>query len=243
MSKGLKGPLHKLAVHPDKEEITSRLMAGQSVREISKWLTLKYRGLSKRYRLSAPYIQKFRKEVLKIDGKVLDDIQKAKKEENEKLEEQYIKQAVQSTNAYREKINSIASSHLDVATRILQMDAVVGDRIEYWYNLLKDGGEVSTKCESELRKYIGQQMEILAQYKKLVEGMADKRVDYNVNITVMNEQIQAFHSVIRDLICEEMSYEKAIIFLDKLNTRLSSVSSVKELNAPNFTDVNFEEQK
>ena len=106
---------------------------------------------------------------------------------------------------------------------------LIGDRLEHWFNLINSGQELPPKADYELRKYIEQQMLVLTQYRKLVEGMADKRVDYNVNITVMNDQILSIQSVIRELVCEELGPEKAIEFIEKLSNRLTQVEPQKTL--------------
>jgi small-conductance mechanosensitive channel len=220
--------LNKIQRHPRQDEIIARLSAGESVRSVQTWLNKIYER-NPIWKVSLPTLQTFRKEVLKIDGKVLKDIQEERGKQEDELETQYIAQAVTDSSAYQDKIKQIADSHLDVATRIIQMDAIVGDRLEHWFNLVKAGEDLPQKADYELRKYIDQQMMILTQYKKLIEGMADKRVDYNVNITVMNEQIQGMQSVIVDLIREEMGPEKALDFMDKLSNRLSSVNETKAL--------------
>jgi len=235
--------LKKVSLHPNKEEIIEKLVNGESIREIVKWLDAKYGKSPKLHHLkvSLPTLQAFRKEVLKLDGQVLKDLQEQRKKQDAELEAGVIKQAVTSTNAYRDRLNKIADKHLDVATKIIQLDAVIGDRIEHWYNLIKSGEGLPDKSDYELRKYIDQQMVILRDWKKLVEGMADKRVDYNVNITVMNEQIQTIQTVIRDLICEEMGPEKAIEFLEKLSNRLSTGQENKALSGK-VVDVTHESE-
>jgi hypothetical protein len=232
---------NKILHHPDREEIVKRLSEGESVRSVHSWLNYKYAKFSKHNKVSIPTLQAFRKEVMGMEGKALRDVQDARKREEAELEKQYAEQAVVSTNAYKDKINAIAGQHLDVSTKILQMDAIVADRMEYWFNLLKQGDEApSHKVDYELRKYIDQQMAILQQYKKLVEGMADKRVDYNVNITVMNDQLKALQAVIRDLICEELGPEKAIEFMGKLTDRLEGLDRAKQL-PEKVTNVTFED--
>jgi hypothetical protein len=232
-------PGTKVLHHPAKEEITRRFMEGQSINEVHRWLNSCY-SKSPRYRLSAPTLQAFRKEVLKLEGQALRDLQEVKKEKDAALEIEYAAQAVQSTSAYKDKLNQIADKNLDVATKIIHLDSIISDRIENWFNILKSGEQIPPKADTELRKYIDQQVVVLQQYRKLVEGMADKRVDYNVNITVMNEQIQTIQGVIRDLICEELGAEKAIEFLGKLSDRLGQAQSAKELPAK-VQDVTFKQ--
>jgi hypothetical protein len=51
--------------------------------------------------------------------------------------------------------------------------------------------------------------------------MADKTVDYNINVNVMNDQIKVIRDVVRECI-SEMDPEVAIIVMDKLNKKLST---------------------
>ena len=221
--------LNKVLSHPDKEEITSRLLEGDGVREVAKWLASKYARSSKFLKISVPTLQDYRKGVLGIEGEVLKGIQTARKAKDMELEAGYINAAAKSTNAYKDKLEQIADRTLDVATRIIQMDAIVGDRIEHWFNLIKSGEALPESADYELRKFVDQQLQVLVQYRKLVEGMADKRIDYNVNVTVMNEQVHELQSAVVDLIREEMGPEKAIDFMEKLSNRLGSGQEVKAL--------------
>jgi len=234
----------KILKHPDKEEVIRMLNEGESVRNIEAHFKKKYPS-NKSLWLSTVTLQKFRKDNLNLEGKVLKDIQEARDTQNRMIEEKMLQQSLEATNAYKEKIGQIADQHLDVATKIIQLDAIIGDKIEYWYNVAKSGEEVPARADKELRKFIDQQVVILQQYKKLVEGMADKTVDYNVNVTVVNDQITAIRDVIREIIAE-LGTEKAMMFMDKLNKKLGQTSyRPRELNAApvditKLQDVEFE---
>jgi hypothetical protein len=204
-------------------------MEGESVRSVHTWLEQKYSKSSRHNRVSIPTLQAFRKETLKLEGKVLGDIIEAKKLRDAEEEAIVAEQIVKGTSAYRETIEKIADKSLDVATRLIQLDAVVGDRIEHYYNLLKSGEAVPEKAEYDLRKYIDQMMALNRDWKKMIEGMADKRIDYNVNVTVMNEQVHELQSAVMDLIREELDPEKAIDFMEKLSNRLGGGPEIKAL--------------
>lgn len=221
----------KILKHPDKEEVIRLLNEGESVRNIETHFKKKYPN-NKSLWLSTVTLQKFRKENLNLEGKVLKDIQEAREVQNRMIEEQMLQKSLEASNAYKDKINQIADQHLNVATKIINLNAIVEDKIEYWYNVAKSGEEIPAKADRELRKFIDQQVIILQQYKKLVEGMADKTVDYNVNITVVNDQITAIRDVIREIIAE-LGTEKAMMFMDKLNKKLNQTSyRPKELSSP-----------
>lgn len=223
MAESKKTPNHKILKHPDREEIIRRLNEGESVRAVEGWLKKLY-PRSPHYRLSGPTIQNFRKEYLNLDGQVLKDIQENGKEQKKQIEEQLVQRQLEQTNAYQDKINKIANNHLDVSARLIQLDSIVGDRIEHYYNLIKTGDDVPAKADQELRKYIEQQILLLGQYKKLVEGMADKTIDYNINVNILSDQINVIRDAVRELIAEELGVDGAVSFMDKLQKRLKQTS-------------------
>lgn len=208
--------------HPDKEELIEMLNNGESVRGIDAKLKKKYPN-NKNLWLSSVTLQKFRKDNLQLEGRVLKDIQEAGRSQKQQLEEQEKQQALESSDAYKKRLNEIVGSKLDVARKILQLDAVIETRMEYWFNAVSSGEESASKGDKELRQFMDRQMALLGQYKKFVEGMADKTVDYNVNVTVMNEQIGIIRNVIRECIAD-FEPERAMLFLEKLNNRLSNTS-------------------
>jgi len=232
----------KILRHPDKEDIISKLNTGESVRAIETYFKNKYPN-NKNLWLSTVTLQKFRKENLNLNGKVLNDIKEAREKQNRIIEQQLVEKQLQATNAYQDKISQIATQHLNVADKILQVQSLVDDRIEYWYNVSKSGEELPAKADRELRKYIDQQVLILQQYKKLVEGMADKTVDYNINVTVMNDHIVAIRDAIKEVILE-LGPEQASLFMEKISKKLNQTSyRPKELSKPidlkQLSDIEF----
>ena len=225
----------KILNHVDKEEILKMLNEGVSVRTIEAHFKKKYPN-NKSLWLSTVTLQKFRKDNLNLEGKVLKDIQEAREKQNRMIDENVRQRQLEATNAYQEKISKIAGGHLDVSSKILQLSAVVEDKIEYWYNMAKSGEEIPAKADHELRKFIDQQVIILQQYKKLVEGMADKTIDYNVNVTVMNDQIGIIRDAIREAIAEELGAEKAILFMDRLSKKLKG-ASYRQNELPSIVDL------
>lgn len=220
----------KILNHPDKEDIIRMLTNGASTRSVEDKLKEKY-PKDKSKHISWITIQNFRKEHLKLEGKVLQDIQDAATVQKRQIEETIRQRQLEATDAYKNKINEIADSKLDVARKILQLDTIIESRMEYWYNMIASGEETASKGDNELRKFISQQMELLGQYKKFVEGMADKTVDHNININIMNDQISVIREVIRECMAE-FGPDKAMIFMDRLNHKLNNASYRPNLLGP-----------
>ena len=212
----------KILKHIDREEIIARLTNGESVRAVEAWLKEKY-PKSKQLWITLPTLQTFRKEHLQLDGKVLKDLQETGKLQRRQEEELELQQKVATSNAYQKKLLEITDTKLDVARKIVELDAIIGDRMQYWFDAVKSGEQTAIKGDRELREFMDRQMNLLAQYKKFVEGLADKTVDYNVNITVVNDQINIIRDVIRECIAE-MAPEQAMMFMDLMNRKMSALN-------------------
>lgn len=233
----------KILRHPDKETIIEMLNNGESVRGIEDKLKKKYPN-NKTLWLSSVTLQHFRKNNLQLEGKVLKDIQEAGKAQQQQLEELDKQKQLENSDAYNKKINEIASTKLDVARKILQLDMVIESRMEYWFNAVASGNEQASKGDKELRQFMDRQMALLAQYKKFVEGLADKTIDHNINITVFNDQVAIIRDVIKECIAG-FEPEIAALFMDRLNKKLALTSyrpqdAVEPVRLKDLQDVEYE---
>ena len=210
----------KVLNHPDKEDIVKKLVSGESVKSVERWLSDKY-PRKKRLQISFMTLQKFRKDHLNIKGDVLDDIKNKRKikiDIEDKVEEEAL---IKSTNAYQEKINEIVDAEIDVTRRLLEMDKLIASRMEYYYNLLALGGGV--KEDRVFLDYINTMRSLLQDWKKYIEGFKDVRYENNVNITVVNQQV----SILKDAVCQvltEIEPDKVPRFIEMVDNKLNTIN-------------------
>jgi hypothetical protein len=217
----------KVLNHPDKEKIIEKLLEGESVKEVELWLEKKY-PRSKRLHISYMTLQKFRSENLDLKGEVLEDIKNKKAEVDKKTQEIETRMIIQSTNAYKEKIDEIASSELDVTRRLLEMDKLVNSRIEHYYNLLESGGG-SVKEDKVFLEYINTMKSLMQDWKKYIEGFADQRIDHNININVINEHARVLKESILEVL-REMDPKLISVFVNKLNFKMKQVDMLNTID-------------
>ena len=216
----------KVLNHPDKEKIIEKLLSGESVKEIESWLEKKY-PRSKRLHISYMTLQKFRSENLNIKGDVLEDIKNKKTEIDKKNLEIETKMIVQSSNAYQKKIDEIASSELDVTRRLLEMDRLVNSRIEYYFNLLETGGSI--KEDRIFLEYVNTMKSLMQDWKKYIEGVADKKIEHNININVVNEQAKILKETILEIL-KEMDPKLIPLFVDRVSYRMKQLDVYQDSN-------------
>ncbi len=210
---------NKVLNHPDKDDIIKKLLDGESVKEVDRWLKKKY-PRSKRLQISYMTIQKFRSEYLNIKGDVLDDIKNKRTEIQKDVDDAETRMILSNSSSYKDKINEIASSELDVSKRLLELDALIGSRIEYYYNLLENGGSI--REDKIFIEYINTLKSLMQDWKKYIEGFADKKIEHNINVSVVNDQVKVLKKIMYEVL-QEMNPELIPIFVNRVNREIECV--------------------
>ena len=211
---------NKVLRHPDKEDIIRRLLEGSSVKEVESWLKKKHPG-TRRLHISYMTLQKFRSDNLNLKGDVLDDIKNRRSEIKKESEGHEARSLIINSSDYKEMVEEIASSELDVTRRLLELDKIITSRIEYYYNLLQNGGTI--KEDRVFLEYINSLRSLMQDWKKYIEGVADKRIEHNVNLNVVNDQALVLKEIIYEIL-EDMSPDLIPIFVDRVDRRISKIS-------------------
>jgi len=210
---------NKVLRHPEKDEIIAKLTSGDSVKDVEKWLKKRH-PKSVRLQVSYMTLQKFRKEYLNIEGEVLDSIKQARGETNRTSKQLERRSIVVSSDAYQRKLDEIVSNELDVTRKMLEMEKLIGSRLEFYYNILSAGG--SLKEEKMFLELLNSQRALMADWKKYVEGVADHTVEHNININVVNEQVNVLKSIVYEVL-QEIDPNVIPLFVEKINARFGGI--------------------
>ena len=213
----------KILNHPDKETVISKLLEGDSVKEVERWLKEKY-PRTRRLHISYMTLQKFRAEHLNIKGEVLDDIKNKRGEIDREATEAEARMIIKASSSYQQKLEEIASSELDVTRRLLEMDKLINSRIEYYYNLLQEGG--SLREDKIFIEYINTMKALMQDWKKYIEGVADKKIEHNINISVVNEQARILKEAVLDVL-QELNPELVSVFVDRLDIKMRQLDGTE----------------
>nr|BDD46213.1 hypothetical protein 45 [bacterium] len=211
---------NKVLRHPDKEEIIKKLLDGESVKSVDAWLKDKY---PKRSTLHVSYVtlQKFRKEHLDLHGEVLDAVKNARIDAEKDAASTEAKLIVAQSSSYQQKINEIAEAELDVSRKLREMDALVSSRLEFYYNSLA-AGQGDLKHDKVFIEYLNMYKGILQDWKKYIDGVADKTIEHNININVVNEQVNILKGVVFEVL-RELDPALIPIFIEKVNRKMLGI--------------------
>jgi hypothetical protein len=207
---------NKVLNHPEREDIIKKLVGGESVKEVEKWLRKKH-PRTPRLQISYATLQKFRKDHLHIEGDVLDKIKQSRKEQDIESDELETQAIISASSAYQDKINEIVSKELDTNRQLLQMSALIGSRMEYYFNSLDQSSNLQQ--DKMFLDLINAQRGLVQDWKKYVEGVADTKIEHNINVNVINEQVTVLKSIVFEVL-QDMSPELIPSFVEKVNLKL-----------------------
>jgi len=211
----------KLLTHPQKDMIVKLLLEGRGVRYVSKTLKEMYPN-DKKLQVSVPTLQAFRKEHLKLEGDALEEIKKAKRKTEIDKEKQREHTKVRNLPSYRKKLEEVVDVHVDIKKSLAQIDTLIRARLEDFFDRAQEG-TASIKEEQLLQGYFDRYFVMLDKWAKYVDKLVDHRVEQNVNITIINEQMALLRSAVHNVLMN-MDSEAAIKFSTELGKEMENLS-------------------
>jgi hypothetical protein len=105
----------------------------------------------------------------------------------------------------------------------MELIVLISSRMEFYFNTINSGTAVDLKKDRLFLELVNAQRGLLQDWKKYVDGFADQKIDHNININVVNEQITVLKNIIFEIV-QEMSPSMVPIFIEKLNQRLNGLN-------------------
>ena len=211
----------KILSHPDKAMIIRMLARGDGVRKVAKAIKELHPN-DKKLHLSTPTLQKFRKEKLKIEGEVLDAVKQATKEKVDKRIAKKEDTKLRRIPAFREAVEKAASLHVDIRQELQELLATVKSRVEDLFDRAAEGS-LSVNEEANLSKYFAQWTATIQQWAKYVDKIADRTVEANININVIEDQMAVLRVAVKETIEEEMDPDTATRFMRRLSEKMAEL--------------------
>jgi len=212
--------------HPLKDEIIRRLLDGQSVYTVARWLAEKNTG-DKKYQISWMTLQEFRKNYLNLEGKVLDELKHERKRElaerREKKRKEILAETLSNTQVEGEVAQQVAQKVLDMNTTI----SFIYNKIMSQIKLLENE-EFNYKNSKVISDYISQLRGLMTDYAKILQKYDESE---QVKNTVSENEIIKYVALIKEAVREilsEIAPDKLELFYDKLREKIDIYRKVGE---------------
>ncbi len=216
----------KILSHPNRDQIISKLSAGESSRAVAKWLSAKYPN-EKTYHISFSTLDEFRRKSLNIHGTVLQDLKnKIREQETEEMDDE-LTHVVKRNKTYNKKLTEIVDTQIDWRNKLIGFLNVVEARCEYLYNDITQNNPDSYKKDRLLLEYVEKMLHMVQEIRK-IEGAPDQIVQHNVTVQAIDQHSTAFQMAIQETVAE-LDTQIASMLMEKITSKLEKMT-VKDEN-------------
>lgn len=217
----------ELLKHPEKDEITSRLVRGETVKNVHDWLCLKYPNPEQKHlRLN----QKILKDIIASflsDNAIEEQWKKDYDDVQKNISQNKLSEALLNNKSYQERLLGFTEEKLNIKKMLAEMIFVVQQRIEQVFDAIQlSAGEVGKK-EYAFINYLNTFFMMMEKYDKIINEKPDQVIQHNINLQAFDQRAFFIQEAIRETLAE-MNQELAMIFMDKLNIKLATLSPPKE---------------
>lgn len=237
-----KTALKKILDHPDKDEIISKLVIGQPIKDVHDWLASKYTNVSEmKFVVAEKSLKSFQENYLDIYTLIQDDLIKTKSAIATGTEQQ-LELAVKNNTAYKAIMIETAGKQLDVRATVAQLCTAIETRLSQVFDeIQEDPRNINTKVDRLLIDYTEVLGNILEKYYKFTEAPGDQIIQHNVTLQVVDQHITVFHDVIKRVLAQ-VDLETSMYFMEEFNKEMSKLKA-PEKDAPPNIDMQLAEAK
>ncbi len=211
----------KILNHPDRDQIISKLTAGESVREVSAWLKEKYPN-TKPNQLAFTTLDEFRRKYLNIHGTILDDLKIKFKEQQAEEVKDGLKHIVKKNKSYQEKLDEFIDDKIDWRKKLVQFLNVAETRFSQVFDKSQNNPD-SFRGDETLIKWMKEMRDLVIEIRK-AEGAPDQVIQHNVTVQAIDEQANIIHQAIFKTLMK-MDFSFASVFIDQLNETLRELGA------------------
>lgn len=222
-----------ILTHPAKDEIDERLLAGEGVKSVEKWLKQKYARAPK-YWVTYATLQEYRKRYLNLEGEILQEVKQERRALlNQKRKEVQI-QKTKDSAIYHQTKRKLAEDLFDTQTEFLNIHDKIWERIR-----TLEAEQVKHLNDRVICDYIGQARQTLMDYNKLVENVEKRKSSaFDVDMEEIREQQKVLQQCIIEALQETVP-EAIPLFLDKLEEKLST-AELDEITSSKPKQINIQ---
>ena len=211
--------LKKILDHPEKQNIISKLVSGDSPSSVSTYLKNKYNNSDQAHlRLSTQLLQEFL-------SKYADQHQYVQKivakDADSKLDKQ-IAESLLANKTWKKRLEDVANNHIDFKEKMVNLFTILEARTEQLFDLIQANPE-STKTDYIFTKYIELFQMMIQNGDKLLNDKPDIEIKHTYSVQMVEQQSVAFQEAIRRVL-ERLSPDLAGQFMDMLKEEMDRLN-------------------
>jgi hypothetical protein len=237
-----KTALKKILDHPDKDEIISKLVIGQPIKDVHDWLKSKYTNVSEiKFVIAEKSLKSFQENYLDIYTMIQEDLVKTNSAIATSTEDQ-LELSVRNNTAYKNIMIETANKKLDVRATVAHLAASIETRFAQVFDeIQEDPRNINTKVDRLLIDYAEVFGNLLEKCYKFNEAPADQIIQHNVTLQVVDQHISVFYDVIKEILAQ-VDLETSMYFMEVFHEKMSKLKAPVP-DAPPNVDMQLAEAK
>jgi len=208
--------------HPKRNEIVSKILNGNSAKEISIWLKTLFNDKDESHlRLSQKIIEQFAKsDFLNYEKHLNTDLELAQAGDEKVLS------SLKNNKTWKQRVDSLLEEKVDIKDRLNKLELLVHDRMEQVFDAIQENPN-GTRGDHVLIKYFEHYLKLLETYNKTINLAPDMIIQHNHTVDYIDKRTAFLQDAIYEVL-EEMDPSFATTFLDKLNEKLATLQYNEE---------------
>lgn len=209
--------------HPDHEEIVSRLVIGDSAKDIAQWLKIKYPEKEQKHlNLSSKSLQEYADKHIDLMGQIRKDIAAVKEDSTDPKIQKAISQSIINNKTYRERVMEYVNTEVDIKKMITELVLMCRDRMEQVFDRIQEN-PTNMKGDYVLVKYFETLFVALEKFDKIVNNAPDQIIQHNVTVQAIDQHVALLQEAIRRTLAK-MDVDASMVFMDDLTEELRKLS-------------------
>lgn len=223
----------KILEHPDKDEIISKLIIGQSTKDIHDGLAAKYSTVSEiKFVISENILKSFKTNYLDFYNDIQQDLSKTKTAMVNGTQDS-LELTLKNNPSYKDAIVKTLDNEIDIRQMIARLALNIETRLSQIFDEIQnDPSNINTKVDRLLIDYTEVFGGLLEKCYKFNEvPAAEQVVQHNVTLQVVDQHIAVFYNVIKEVLAQ-MDLETSQLFMEVFADKFSALKMPTAATAP-----------
>lgn len=215
--------------HPDHEEIISKLVTGDTPKNINQWLRLKYPNKEQKHlHISAKALQDYADKHINLMDQVKNDLLAEKN--NEKIDKKLADSLV-NNKTYKQRLAELVDQEIDIKKTIAELVLMIRERVEQVFDIIQqDPGKA--KVDYVLIKWFELLLNAVEKFDKIHNNAPDQIIQHNITVQAVEQHTDLIKEAIRETLAQ-MDPESSLLFMEIFSRKLNSLKG-PENNVPSM---------
>lgn len=209
----------KLISHPEKTEIITKLVSGESSKAVSKYLKDKYPGPDQGHlRLPATMLQEFLENYADHHGYVKKIVQRSADSKMDKK----IADSLLDTAPWKERVLEGVEKEISYIDKLDNVLTILETRSEQLFDLIQSDPE-NTRTDYVFTKYMELLMLAIEKGDKIRNDKPDVKIEHTYTVQMVEQQSFAFQEAIRRVLAR-LGADYSSIFMELLAEEMGKIT-------------------